>query len=261
MNDSSDFFGIQSDTKNIKHSQYFGETDPFTSDFIIPKKTKQLKLENQANLKLPQTKVLKPATLKINSDQVPKAYEVAMKIRKQMAGREDAAKDSKGFRTMQGQTPIWNSLTRLEKFQMLRKSIIYNNQNGIVAFNKPYGISSHTGPVAFTDFFPTLQDWLKKQNKMVKKHGEEVVEEEEEELWLRLVHRLDRDTTGVFVVATKQDVAAKLRYWFNERMVKKTYLAVTKFVPKDSEGIIDIPIYEFQLASKFSLSSEYNLNR
>lgn len=57
-----------------------------------------------------------------------------------------------------------------------------------------------------------------------------------------LVHRLDRDTSGVIVVAKRRAVAAALGKLFATRAVKKTYWAVVKGVPKPQQGRVDVPL-------------------
>ena len=58
----------------------------------------------------------------------------------------------------------------------------------------------------------------------------------------RLVHRLDRDTSGVLVVARTPGVAAKLAAAFRTRAVEKTYWAVVVGRPVPVEGRIDLPL-------------------
>jgi 23S rRNA pseudouridine955/2504/2580 synthase len=55
----------------------------------------------------------------------------------------------------------------------------------------------------------------------------------------RLVHRLDRDTTGVLLVAKKRDIAAKLGRTFQTRAAAKTYWALVKGVPSPRQGKIE----------------------
>ncbi len=57
-----------------------------------------------------------------------------------------------------------------------------------------------------------------------------------------LVHRLDRDTSGVIVIAKRRAVAAALGKLFATRVVRKTYWAVVKGVPKPSQGKIDVAL-------------------
>ena len=55
----------------------------------------------------------------------------------------------------------------------------------------------------------------------------------------RLVHRLDRDTTGVLLVAKNRDAAAKLGRIFQTRSAAKTYWALVKGVPKPPQGKVE----------------------
>lgn len=55
----------------------------------------------------------------------------------------------------------------------------------------------------------------------------------------RLVHRLDRDTTGVLLVAKRRDAAAKLGKIFQTRSAAKTYWALVRGVPHPTQGKIE----------------------
>ncbi|MBS0652131.1 MAG: RluA family pseudouridine synthase [Verrucomicrobia bacterium] len=55
-----------------------------------------------------------------------------------------------------------------------------------------------------------------------------------------IVHRLDKDTSGVLLAAKTQEAHQKLVQAFSERKIDKTYLAVA--VGKAQEGLIDAPI-------------------
>ncbi len=57
-----------------------------------------------------------------------------------------------------------------------------------------------------------------------------------------LVHRLDRDTSGVIVVAKRRAVAAALGKLFATRNVKKTYWAIVKGVPSPPQGKIEVAL-------------------
>ncbi len=58
----------------------------------------------------------------------------------------------------------------------------------------------------------------------------------------RLVHRLDRDTTGVLVLARTLAAASRLAAAFRARDAEKTYWAVTVGVPTPREGRVDAPL-------------------
>ncbi|MEQ8826107.1 MAG: RluA family pseudouridine synthase [Filomicrobium sp.] len=55
----------------------------------------------------------------------------------------------------------------------------------------------------------------------------------------RLVHRLDKDTTGVLLVAKHRNAAAKLGNIFRTRSAAKTYWALVHGVPKPPQGKIE----------------------
>ncbi len=55
-----------------------------------------------------------------------------------------------------------------------------------------------------------------------------------------LVHRLDRDTSGVLLVAKSRRMAADLGEIFRSRQAKKTYWALVEGVPKPSQGRVSL---------------------
>ncbi|MFI5178646.1 MAG: RluA family pseudouridine synthase [Vicinamibacterales bacterium] len=57
-----------------------------------------------------------------------------------------------------------------------------------------------------------------------------------------IVHRLDRDTSGVIVVAKNDAAHNALAKQLKERSVEKTYVALVEGTPKPPEGVIDAPI-------------------
>lgn len=57
-----------------------------------------------------------------------------------------------------------------------------------------------------------------------------------------IVHRLDRETTGVMVIARTDEAHRHLAAQFKERLVKKQYLAFCHGRPKQQSGDIDAPI-------------------
>ena len=57
-----------------------------------------------------------------------------------------------------------------------------------------------------------------------------------------IVHRLDRDTSGVVILAKNEEVQSFLRRQFQDRKTHKTYLAVISGEPKLNEARIDLPI-------------------
>lgn len=105
----------------------------------------------------------------------------------------------------------------------LQKRVIYHDEQ-IIALNKPAGLPVQGGP----GIFAHLDGWLD-----ALRFGAERP---------RLVHRLDRDTSGVLLLARTPGVAAKLAALFRGRDIEKTYWAVVTRRPTPPEGRIDIPL-------------------
>ena len=57
-----------------------------------------------------------------------------------------------------------------------------------------------------------------------------------------IVHRLDRDTSGVIVVAKNDAAHTALATQLKDRTVEKTYVALVEGTPKPADGVIDAPI-------------------
>jgi len=57
-----------------------------------------------------------------------------------------------------------------------------------------------------------------------------------------IVHRLDKDTSGLMVVAKNDRAQRSLSNQLKERQVHKTYLALVHSVPKPREGTVEAPI-------------------
>ena len=57
-----------------------------------------------------------------------------------------------------------------------------------------------------------------------------------------IVHRLDRDTSGVIIIAKNNYIHAKLAALFEEKRIQKEYFAVVIGCPEMDRDIIDLPI-------------------
>jgi tRNA pseudouridine32 synthase/23S rRNA pseudouridine746 synthase len=57
-----------------------------------------------------------------------------------------------------------------------------------------------------------------------------------------VVHRLDRDTSGLMLMALDADAQRDLSRQFEQRQVKKHYHCIVRGVPEHSSGLIDQPI-------------------
>lgn len=61
--------------------------------------------------------------------------------------------------------------------------------------------------------------------------------------WLKPVHRLDQDTSGVLVLARTETAHRYLSRQFQHRQVRKTYAALLEGVPPEPQGLINLPLW------------------
>lgn len=106
--------------------------------------------------------------------------------------------------------------------------IVYIDDNVIVV-NKPSGVLTHSKGVMNDEF--TVAEFFRRYTT----YGLETNRP-------GIVHRLDRDTSGVMIGARHHEAADMLKAQFANRTVKKTYKAVVDGVPKETQALIDLPI-------------------
>ena len=66
---------------------------------------------------------------------------------------------------------------------------------------------------------------------------------------LELVHRLDRDTSGVLLVAKKRSALTRLQDQFRDRETGKTYMALVKGQWPSNKKVIDLPLQRYLIAN------------
>ena len=106
---------------------------------------------------------------------------------------------------------------------MIQSAVIYQDASAI-AIDKPPGLATQGG-TGTTRHVDGMLDALAED-------GERP----------RLVHRLDRDTSGVLLLARTQKSAAKLTASFRDRSAKKLYWALVAGVPDPARGKIDLAL-------------------
>lgn len=103
--------------------------------------------------------------------------------------------------------------------------IIYQD-NDIIVINKPSGVSVTKDRSGM----PELLDFLARQLEP------QICRQ------LRLVHRLDKDTSGVMILAKTAEAQSQFSSSFEKRLVKKTYLALVKGIVRGNQGTINISL-------------------
>lgn len=117
--------------------------------------------------------------------------------------------------------------------------VIYEDAD-LVAVNKPSGIMTH-GDGRSSE--PTVSDWFAAKYPESAGVGETQRLPDGTELARPgVVHRLDRETSGVLVLAKTQEAHAFLKEAFKSRDAKKVYLAFAYGVPREKKGVIEFSI-------------------
>jgi 23S rRNA pseudouridine1911/1915/1917 synthase len=116
--------------------------------------------------------------------------------------------------------------------------VIYQDKN-FLALYKPAGLLAHPLKAKNSKLKAefTLVDWVLKNYPEIKNVGDEP------ETRPGIVHRLDKDTSGVILVARNQKYFEYLKKLFQAGQIKKTYLALVWGKPEPKTGVIKKPIF------------------
>ncbi|MEA2857152.1 MAG: rRNA pseudouridine synthase [Methylobacteriaceae bacterium] len=109
-----------------------------------------------------------------------------------------------------------------EDARALRDMILFEDRD-LLVLNKPFGLAVQGGSGTTRHIDGMLEALADEQ-------GERP----------RLVHRLDRDTSGVLLIAKSRRIAADLGELFRSRQAKKIYWALVEGVPKPAQGRISL---------------------
>ncbi|MBI2013323.1 MAG: RluA family pseudouridine synthase [Candidatus Colwellbacteria bacterium] len=125
----------------------------------------------------------------------------------------------------------------------MEPKVIYEDEN-ILAINKPAGLIAHeVRGKHFRDGTQikeeTLVDWLIQKYPSIKNIGDKNLQDEVPRPGL--VHRLDRETSGVMLIAKNQKTFEYLKELFQAQKIKKTYITLVHGKVKEN-GVIDKPI-------------------
>ena len=129
--------------------------------------------------------------------------------------------------------------------QPIELEVIYEDEQ-ILVIDKPFGLVVHPGSGLTGG---TLANGLIFYYPEIKEVGSP--------LRPGIVHRLDKDTSGLIVVARTQAAYNSLRQQFEDRTVEKIYLGLARGRFKEKEGIIDLPVGRHPaLRQKMSVKSK-----
>ncbi|MCX6765442.1 MAG: RluA family pseudouridine synthase [Candidatus Moranbacteria bacterium] len=130
---------------------------------------------------------------------------------------------------------IKNQKSKLISNSNIKFSVIYKNED-IIMINKPAGLSVH--PVKSNENDTLANGLLAKFTEIKNIHDDS----KNAHLRPGIIHRLDKDTSGVMVIARNMKAYEGLKKIFKERKVDKKYLAIVRGILKDKKGVIKKPI-------------------
>jgi len=123
------------------------------------------------------------------------------------------------------------SIEELKPNQNIKLDILFENSDFII-INKPAGLSVHPLRISDTN---TLVNGLIAYDKNIANIGEDLLRP-------GIVHRLDKETSGIMIVAKNNSSFNKLKEMFQNHLIQKTYIALVYGKMKNMQGEINFSI-------------------
>lgn len=130
--------------------------------------------------------------------------------------------------------------------------IIYEDKD-IIAVNKPAGLVAHPDE---THKEGTLIQEIIKLRPEIKSVGDLPAGRQASQLRPGIVHRLDKDTSGVLIIAKNQPTFEYLKSLFQKKEIIKKYIALVEGEIKNNSGVINLPIGKSKSDFRKKLASE-----
>lgn len=126
---------------------------------------------------------------------------------------------------------------------ILKEIKIIYEEEGFLAVSKPAGLLVHPARISKSGFHESaLTEWLISRYPEIKNVGDPSMDSGQATLRPGIVHRLDKETSGILLVAKTQKCFDYLKSLFQEHRIKKTYLALVFGKVVGKEGNITKPI-------------------
>lgn len=118
---------------------------------------------------------------------------------------------------------------------MIIPAVIFEDEE-LIVINKPSGLTVNRSDTTKNE--TTLQDFVSK------KVNFESLGPEDSDFVKRsgIVHRLDKETSGVILVAKNEETFSFLQGQFKERKVEKEYIALVHGIVSPKNGVIKVPV-------------------
>ena len=111
----------------------------------------------------------------------------------------------------------------------LLERVVYED-DGLIVLNKPSGIAVHGGSGLDFGIIEAMREVTGKK-------------------YLELIHRIDKDTSGLLMIAKKRSTLKTLQEYLRDKTIQKSYLCLIKGQPVLNAQQIDAPLLRFTLAS------------
>ena len=107
--------------------------------------------------------------------------------------------------------------------------VVYEDE-GLIVLNKPAGIAVHGGSGVDFGVIEAMREVTGKK-------------------YLELIHRIDKDTSGLLMISKKRSALKVLQQHLVDKTIQKHYLCIAKGQPALNEQRIDVPLLRYTLAS------------
>ncbi|MFC0821313.1 RluA family pseudouridine synthase [Moraxella marmotae] len=111
----------------------------------------------------------------------------------------------------------------------LMARIVFENE-GLLVLNKPHGMAVHGGS---GESFGVIEAMRVASGKK----------------YLELIHRIDKDTSGLLLIAKKRSTLKQLQAHFRDKTINKDYLCLVHGFVKSHRELIDKPLLKYTLAN------------
>lgn len=123
---------------------------------------------------------------------------------------------------------VTNIISHTKQIENIFKNILYEDEH-LIIINKPSGIAVHGGSGINFGIIEILRK-LKPEN-----------------YFLELVHRLDRDTSGILILAKKRSTLRNLHQQLREKKIKKIYITLVHGQWPKNKNSVTVPLLKTKL--------------
>lgn len=117
--------------------------------------------------------------------------------------------------------------------------IVYEDGN-IIVIDKPSGLITHQKNI--DDKQPSVVDWVIENYPKLKDIGEPFIASGTPVPRYGILHRLDKDTSGLLLIAKNNETFFAMKKQFQDHTIQKSYQTLVYGKPRQPSGVIDAPL-------------------